>query len=242
MARLLDQIPGVVFTTGDNAYPDRSAEEFSDCYDPAWGRHKERTRPSPGNHDYRTPGAAGYFAYFGDKAGEPGKGYYSYDLGSWHIVVLNSNIDMQVGSLQERWLRADLARHPKRCLLAYWHHPLFSSRRRGKRGVKPLWQALYEAKAEIILTGHEHLYERFGPQTPDGVADPEGGIRSFIVGTGGAGPDYFRTTAPNSEFRYNRAYGVLRLVLNEEGYQWEFIATFFLGRMRVIDSGSGSCR
>jgi hypothetical protein len=238
---LLDHIPGQIFTTGDNAYPKGSAEDFADCYDPSWGRHKERTRPSPGNHDYRTPGAAGYFAYFGVHAGEPGKGYYSYDLGTWHVIVLNSNIDMSPGSPQERWLRADLASHPKRCVLAYWHHPLFSSGRRGKIAVKPLWQALYEAKAEIVLAGHEHFYERFAPQTPDGVADPNGGIRAFVVGTGGGGLDRLRTTAPNSEVRYNRAYGVLRLVLSDGSYQWEFIATLFPKRIRVIDSGSGAC-
>lgn len=240
-ARLLDGIPGLVFTTGDNAYPEGSAEDFADCYDPSWGRHKERTRPSPGNHDYRTPGAAGYFDYFGAKAGEPDKGYYSYDLGGWHIIVLNSNIDVSAGSPQEAWLRADLASHPKRCTLAYWHHPLFSSGRRGKAAMKPVWQALYEAKTEIVLAGHDHVYERFAPQTPDGAADPGRGIRAFVVGTGGAGLDRFRTTAANSEFRYNRAYGVLRLVLNDGTYQWEFIAMLFPGRMRVVDSGNGSC-
>lgn len=240
-ARLLDRIPGEVFTTGDNAYPEGSAEDFADCYDPSWGRHKARTHPTPGNHDYRTPGASGYFAYFGTEAGAPDKGYYSYDLGTWHIIVLNSNIDMNSGSLQEQWLRADLASHPKQCVLAYWHHPLFSSSRHGRKRVKPLWQALYAAKAEIVLTGHDHVYERFGPQTPDGEADPDGGIRAFVVGTGGAGLDRFRTTAANSEFRYNRTHGVLRLVLHDGSYQWEFIAMLFPGRMRVIDSGSGSC-
>ncbi len=240
-ARLLDRIPGQVFTTGDNAYPEGSAEDFADCYDPSWGRHKERTRPTPGNHDYRTPGAAGYFHYFGAKAGEPGKGYYSYDLGTWHLVVLNSNIDVSAGSAQEQWLRADLASHPKRCVLAYWHHPLFSSSRRGKVAMKPIWQALYEAKAEIVLAGHDHVYERFAPQTPDGAADSARGIRAFVVGTGGAGLDRFRTMAANSEFRYNRTHGVLRLVLNDGTYQWEFIAMRFPGRMRVIDSGTGTC-
>lgn len=240
-ARLLDHIPGQIFTTGDNAYPEGAAEDFADCYDPYWGRHKERTRPSPGNHDYRSPGAAGYFDYFGAKAGEPDKGYYSYDLGTWHIIVLNSNIDVSAGSPQEAWLRADLASHPKRCTLAYWHHPLFSSGRRGKAAMKPIWRALYEAKTEIVLAGHDHVYERFAPQTPDGAADPGKGIRAFVVGTGGAGLDRFRRTVANSEFRYNRAYGVLRLVLNDGTYQWEFIAMLFPGRMRVVDSGSGSC-
>ncbi len=186
-AALLDQLPGTVATLGDNAYPDGAASDFADCYDPTWGRHKARTRPSPGNHDYHTPGASGYYAYFGESAGPSGQGYYSYDVGDWHIVSLNSNEDMTAGSAQEQWLRADLAASAKLCTLAYWHHPRFSSGTLlgGYSATEPLWQALYDHDADVVLAGHEHNYERFAPQTPAGVADPARGIRAFVVGTGG---------------------------------------------------------
>ena len=143
---LLDGIDGKVFTTGDNAYPDGTTAEFSDCYDPSWGRHKARTFPSAGNHDYHTTDAAGYFSYFGPVAGKPTEGYYSYDLGTWHIIVLNSNISVDAGSAQEQWLRSDLAAHPSVCTAAYWHHPRFSSGvvHGSNAQMQPLWQALYD--------------------------------------------------------------------------------------------------
>ncbi|TMK42958.1 MAG: alkaline phosphatase, partial [Actinobacteria bacterium] len=201
-ARLLDGIPGTVFTLGDNAYPDGTASNYATYYDPSWGRHKARTKPCPGNHDYHTANGAGYFTYFGSLAGPSGQGYYSFDLGDWHIISLDGEISTAVGSPQEVWLRADLAAHTNQCCLAYWHEPLFDSGNiHGGQSqyVQPLWQALYDYHAEIILNGHEHIYERFAPQTPGGAADPANGIREFIVGTGGAGLYTVTTPKPNSE-------------------------------------------
>lgn len=224
-AELLDGIPGTVFTTGDNAYPDGTVSEFIDCYDPSWGRHKARTYPSAGNHDYHTDGATGYFDYFGPVAGEPGKGYYSYDLGSWHIIVLNSNIRVSAGSEQEQWLRADLAAHPVACTLAYWHEPRFSSgdQHGSSVSIQPLWQALYDYSADVVLNGHEHNYERFAPQDPQGVADPVRGIREFVVGSGGRNHYEITTTIANSEVQNDDTYGVLKLTLHPDSYSWEFI-------------------
>src|SRR5947208_14098172 len=162
-ANLLDGISGTVFALGDNAYPDGTPSDYANCYAPTWGRHKARTRPVPGNHDYQTSGAAGYFGYFGPAAGDPVKGYYSYDLGDWHVVALNTNIAHSPGSPQEQWLRADLAASSKRCTFAYMHHPLFTSGSLGDPGAASLWQALYDFGAEIVVAGHEHYYERLCP-------------------------------------------------------------------------------
>jgi hypothetical protein len=237
-AALLDSITGTVFTAGDNAYESGTPEQFTACYDPSWGRHKARTRPSPGNHDYRSEGA-GYFTYFGVNAGSSDRGYYSYDLGDWHIISLNSNISMKRRSAQVRWLRADLAASTKRCTLAYWHHPRFSSGYHGnQKRTKPLWDALYEYGAEIVIGGHDHDYERFALQTPDGRADSVRGIREFVVGTGGADLRDFPTTEPNSEVRDNSAFGVLRLTLDSERYRWEFVPV--TGKS-FTDSGAGNC-
>jgi hypothetical protein len=238
-ARILDTIPGTVFTTGDNAYPDGTVQNFADCYDPNWGRHKARTRPTPGNHDYHTPGAAAYFEYFGANAGDPGKGYYSYDIGTWHVIALNSEADMDAGSPQEQWLRADLAASASACTVAYWHHPRFSSGRHGSDDdSRHLWDALYESHAEIVLNGHDHLYERFDPQTPEGVADPEHGIRQFTVGMGGASLYDFSDPLPNSVARNNSVHGVLKLTLYEDGYQWEFVQ---VEGVEYVDRGTGAC-
>ena len=237
-ARMLDRIPGTVYTLGDNAYNDGSTTDYNRCYEPTWGRHKARTRPSPGNHEYYTAGGAGYYAYFGASAGEPGKGYYSYDLGDWHIISLNSNVDMTPGSAQEVWLRADLAASTKRCTLAYFHHPLFSSSEYQNGRMRPAWQALYEANAEVILAGHHHAYERFAPMRPDGTRDDVTGIRSFVAGLGGAFVNPFRTTVPNSLVRYNLTYGLLKFTLGTDTYTWEFIPTTGLFR----DTGTGTCR
>lgn len=239
-ASLLDNISGTVFTTGDNVYPDGTAEEFADCYGPSWGRHVERTRPSPGNHDYHTAEAAGYFEYFGSMAGEPGEGYYSYDLGAWHIIVLNSNIPVETGSAQEQWLRTDLASHLVACTLAYWHHPRFSSGtvHGSDPSMQPLWQALYDNGADVVLAGHEHNYERFAPQDPHGTADPAGGIRQFVVGTGGRSLYPFGAPIANSEARNNDTYGVLKLTLHPSSYTWEFIPE---AGKTFKDSGDASC-
>jgi hypothetical protein len=243
-AALLDKIPGTVFTLGDNVYNSGSAWRFARCYHPTWGRHKGRTRPSAGNHDYRTAGAAGYFGYFGAAAGTPGKGWYSYDLGAWHIVVLNSNCanvgGCWEGSPQERWLRADLAANRDRCTLAYWHHPLFTSdsHHGNDSRMRPFWQALYEDGAEVVLAGHAHNYERFAPQTPGGKFDGQFGIRQFVVGTGGASHYGFGSPHAHSQVRNSSAFGVLKLTLRPSGYDWRFVPV--AGRS-FTDSGSGSC-
>ena len=242
-AALLDALPGTIVTLGDNAYQSGTAAEFASCYDPTWGRRRADTRPAPGNHDYVTPGASAYYAYFGSAAGDPGRGYYSYDLGTWHIVAINSNCraigGCGAGSPQEMWLRADLAAHPASCTLAYWHHPLFSSGSHGAQAyMKPIWNALYEAGADIILNGHDHIYERFGPQTPSGAADAMYGVREFIVGTGGASHYTVDQILPNSEARNTDTYGVLSLKLHPAGYDWQFVPE--AGRS-FSDNGSGTC-
>jgi hypothetical protein len=237
-AALLDTIPGTVVALGDNAYPDGSAAAFA-CYDATWGRHRARTRPVPGNHDYGTPGAAGYFAYFGANAGAPAEGWYSYDLGAWHVVALNSNLPSGKGSAQEQWLRADLAAHPRACTLAYWHHPRFYHGPGGRRQeVRALWDALIEHGADVVLNGHFHLYERYAPQTADGVADPVRGIRQFTLGTGGYGHDAPHEPFPTLELRDAATFGVLRLTLRAGGYDWRFVP---VAGGSFTDSGSAAC-
>jgi hypothetical protein len=240
-ASLLDGIAGTVYTLGDNAYSSGTATEFAQCYDPTWGRHKARTRPSPGNHDYKTSGASAYYDYFGALAGPSGQGYYSFDLGGWHIISLNSEISMSAGSAQETWLRADLAASSAQCTLAYWHKPRFSSgtKHGSNASAEPLWQALYDFHAEIVLGGHEHNYERFAPQTAAGVADPTNGIREFVVGTGGGSHyDDEGTPLPNSEVFNGTTYGVLKFTLGTGTYSWEFVP---VAGQSFSDSGSGTC-
>jgi acid phosphatase type 7 len=242
-AKLLDKIPGTVMAVGDLAYPDGTKENFA-CYDKTWGRAKSRTRPSPGNHEFHAAGATPYFSYFGPAAGDPKTGYYSYELGTWHIIVLNSECKdvggCEPGSAQEKWLRADLAAHPAACTLAYWHKPLFSSgsAHGNDPTVKQLFEALYEANAEVVVTGHDHDYERFAPQTPDGVAEPVRGIREFVVGTGGKNHRPFSDAKPNSELRDATAFGVLKLTLKPGAYDWQFIPE---AGKSFTDSGSGTC-
>ena len=240
-AALLDNIPGTVFANGDNAYPNGAATDYSQCYAPSWGRHKARTRPAPGNHDYNTAGAAGYFGYYGPLAGDPGNGYYAYDLGDWQIISLNSNIAMSAGSPQEQWLRGALAASTKRCTLAYWHHPRFSSGTHHGSAVtaQPLWEALYAAGAEIVIGGHEHNYERFAPQTPAQTADPTSGIREFVAGTGGEDSyNDLGSPLPNSERFNGTTSGVLKLTLGSGTYSWEFIP---IAGQSFSDAGSGAC-
>ena len=241
-AQLLDDIAGTVFTLGDNVYDDGKSSEFRDCYDPTWGRHKSRTRPAPGNHDYRTDGAP-YFEYFGEAAGEPGKGWYSYDLGAWHVVVLNSNCDAVGGcgpdSEQVRWLRSDLSGNPSRCTLSYWHHPRFSAGKYSDNDeLKPLWQALYDAGAEIIMSGHDHNYQRYAPQDPAGVEDEADGIRQFVVATGGTHFYEVDKGHANLEVSKDNTHGVLKLTLSPTHYDWEFIP---VEGKTFTDSGSGLC-
>jgi len=239
-ANLMDTIPGTVFVLGDNAYPNGSSSDYANCYAPTWGRHKARTRPIPGNHDYVSHDSSGYFGYFGAAAGDPAKGYYSYDLGAWHIIALNSQIAHWTGSPQEQWLRADLAASTKRCTLAYWHYPLFSSSTvEVDTASRALWRALYDAGVELVLNGHHHDYERFAPETPTGALDPTYGIREIIVGTGGGeGLFPFGTIAPNSEVRDNVTFGVLKLTLRTGGFDWKFIP---IPGKTFTDAGSGTC-
>ncbi|HEX7122534.1 MAG TPA: Ig-like domain-containing protein [Gemmatimonadaceae bacterium] len=237
-AQLLEKIPGTIFTTGDNVYSDGSYSEFRNCFGSSWGRFKDRIRPAVGDTEYDQQDASGYFAYFGSRAGKKGEGYYSYDAGEWHVVVLNSQIDMSANSRQVQWLRADLAASSKPCTIAIWHYPRFSSYSTHNRtSVKPLWDALYEHGAEIVVNGHYRFYERSAPQTPDGKADPAG-IRQFIVGTGGTGTNPFDTAMPNSEVRKSGVYGVLKLTLGPGSYNWEFISA---GGSSFTDTGSGLC-
>ena len=239
-ATLLDNIPGTVFTTGDNVYDSGTASQFSSYYEPTWGRHKTRTRPSPGNHDYNTSGATGYYNYFGTSAGPSGRGYYSFDLGNWHIVSLNSNISMSAGSTQEQWLRADLAASSKPCTLAYWHHPLFtsSSNHAPSTSTRPLYQALYDHNADVVVWGHNHVYERFAPMNPSGGADASRGMRSFVAGMGGASHYGFGTIQPNSEARNSSAWGVLKFTLHSGSYDWQFVP---VAGQTYNDSGTGNC-
>jgi acid phosphatase type 7 len=241
--RLLDQLDGTIAGLGDYAYPNGSARDYRRCFEPNWGRFKARIRPAAGNHEYRQRGAKVYFDYFGAAAGDPRTGYYSYNLRSWHIVVLNSNcriVACAAGSAQERWLRADLAANGGACTLAYWHHPLFTSgaNHGSATETRPLFQALYDAGAEVVLAGHNHNYERFAPQTPAGALDTARGIRQFVVGTGGGSHYGFRRAKRNSEVRDKTAYGILKLTLRADAYEWRFVP---VAGKSFTDAGTAKC-
>lgn len=242
-AKLLDGLPGTVLTLGDLAYPDGSEVNFQ-CYEHTWGRHKSRTRPVPGNHEYHTAGASAYFHYFGSKAGEPGRGYYSYDLGNWHLIGLNSQCaevgGCGQGSPQEQWLRTDLEQNSSKCILAYWHVPLFSSgdEHGNNPAMKDFWIDLYHAHADLVLNGHDHDYERFAPQNPEGAVDSQNGIREFVAGTGGKNQRAFRPALAATEVRSNSTFGVLKLNLHPHSYDWKFLP---VAEGQFSDSGSGTC-
>jgi PKD repeat protein len=242
-ATLLDGIAGTVWTAGDNVYENGTATEFANCYGPTWGRHKARTKPVAGNHEYQTSGASGYYGYFGSAAGPPTKGWYSFDIGAWHAVVLNSNCSAVggcgAGSAQTTWLRDDLASHPATCTIALWHHPRFSSAQSSADGSTiALWQALYDYGADVIVTGHRHNYERFAPQTPAGAADPTYGIRQFVVGTGGVALVGFSGTMANSQIRNSSAYGVMKFTLHPSSYDYAFVP---IAGQSFGDAGTTSC-
>jgi len=242
-AAILAQVPGTIFTAGDNAYESGTVGQYQSCYDPSWGRFKDRTKPAVGNHEYLTPAAAGYFAYFGAAAGPVGKGYYSFEVNGWRVFVMNSNCDevggCGPGSVQEQWLAAELAKYPTRCSMAIWHHPRWSSGLQGSMAeMQALWEDLYNAGTELLVVGHDHVYERFVPLDAAGFPDPERGIREFVVGTGGATHESFRTPLPPSEVRNADTFGVLRLALGADGYHWKFLAE---EGATFTDSGSGTC-
>ncbi|HEX7346656.1 MAG TPA: metallophosphoesterase [Candidatus Limnocylindrales bacterium] len=242
-AALLDGIEGTVFTAGDNAYENGTAKEFATCYEATWGRHKSRTRPAPGNHDWRTSGLSGYLDYFGDAArGPDGDSWYSYDLGGWHVIVLDSECEKVDGcgpdSRQGRWLAADLEASAARCTVAIWHKPRFTSGEHGNdRSVAPFWTALYDGGVDVVINGHDHDYERFAPQDPSAQEDRERGIREFVVGTGGTPLRRFEQPVANSELRAAVVHGVFKLTLREASYDWEFVPVS--GEFR--DSGTAFC-
>jgi hypothetical protein len=233
-AQLLDNIPGTVFTAGDNAYVDGTYTEYINCYDPTWGRHKSRTKPSPGNHDYLTSGAAGYFQYFNNVPS-----YYAYDLGAWRIYSLNSEISVSATSAQATWLQNDLAANPRQCVMAYWHKPRWSSgsNHGDNTSIQPLWQILYDAGAELVVGGHEHHYERFAEMNASGASVSQG-LREIVAGTGGAGLYPFGSPKSASQVRNNTAYGVLKLTLHSNSYDWEFVP---ISGSTFTDSGSTNC-
>jgi hypothetical protein len=233
-AQLLDRIPGTIFAVGDNAYDSGTLSQFTNCYDPTWGRYKDRIRPVPGNHEYMTSGASGYFQYFNNIPS-----YYVYNLGSWRIYALNSEIDVSESSDQVKWLQDDLAANPSQCVLAYWHKPRWSSgtHHGSNQTFQTLWQILYNAGAEVVINGHEHNYERFAPMNATGQADPLG-LREFVVGTGGRDLYDFGTLLPNSEVHDDTSFGVLKLTLRPTGYDWQFIPA---AGSTFTDSGSADC-
>ena len=243
-AALLDQIPGTVFTLGDNVYPTGTLSQFNSCYATSWGRHKARTRPALGNHEYDSSGSTGHFDYFGAAAGPAGKGYYSYDVGSWHVVVLNSNCAFvggcHAGSPQEQWLRTDLAASRADCTVAMMHHPRFSSgsTHGNNTAMAPFWQALYDAGAELMLAGHDHAYERFAPMTASGVLDSSFGLRSFLIGTGGFSHYTLGTPVTGSQARNSDTFGVVKFTLHDGAYDWQFVPE---AGKTYSDAGSGTC-
>jgi hypothetical protein len=237
-ARLLDRIPGAIFAAGDTVYPNGTADRFTNCYEPTWGRHRARTFPAPGNHDWEVGDGGPYFDYFGPAAGPRGLGYYSFDLGDWHIIALNSNVAAHPGSAQFEWVRRDLAERPSLCTLAFWHHPVFSSGEHGSTPVmRDIWRLLDAHGVDLALTGHDHGYERFAPQDADGRRDTQG-IRQFVVATGGA-PLYRSTVIlPNSEVRERQSWGVLKVTLRASRYEWEFVP---IDGQSFRDLGSDVC-
>jgi hypothetical protein len=237
-AALLTGIDGTVTAVGDLAYMEGTPEQFLRCYDPAWGPFKSRTRPIPGNHEYMTAGAAAYYAYFGDRAGPPGLGYYSYQAGTWLVLAVNSNIPVGTGSAQLEWARSELRGETSPCVAVYVHHPRFSSGPNGNSdNVRDLWALLYEYKVEFVVSGHDHLYERYAPQDGAGRLDLERGVRMFVAGTGGHDAYAVTRVQPNSEVRHS-GWGVLKFTLASDRYSWDFIA---VPGQSFSDMGTTTC-
>lgn len=249
-AKLLDRIPGTVFTLGDNAYTSGAPDEFKKFYQPTWGRHLSRTRPVPGNHEYRTPNAAGYYGYFGAKAGDPAKGYYAFDLdAAWRVIVLNSGmlgenapaLSLQPGSAQYRWLEAELAAHKKQNVIAMLHHPRFSSGAHGDYDeTDAVWRLLHSQGVDLVLWGHDHHYERFWPTDANGKRDDAKGMQAFVVGTGGKSHKiFFKFPKHTTAVRHGGAFGVLKLTLYKQAYAWEFVP---VAGEKFTDGGSTMVR
>ena len=239
-ARLIDRLPTVpILAIGDLAYPSGTHAQYKNCYDKYWGRFKTRTFPVPGNHEYKTPKAAGYFAYWGTQAGPSRTGFYSFDHGNWHILALNSEIDGSESSDQGRWLKSDLENSSSRCALAYFHRPAFSAKRRkGNENAVELFNILYANRVSVVVNGHNHFYERTAPLDPGGRVDRERGIRTFIVGTGGQYLKKKVDAAAFTDVLITGNWGVLRLDLAKDHYHWRFIS---VGRSAPLDEGSGHC-
>jgi len=231
----------LVLTAGDNTYDYGAPAEFANCFHPTWGAFKDRIFPTIGNHEYYTIGAEGYFDYFGAQAGPDRRGYYSFDYAGWHFISLNSILDVTPQSEQYLWLTSDLAKSKDSlCTIALWHYPAFNSGAQygSVLAMRPFFDALYNAGVEMLFSGHDHLYERFAPQKADGTPDPARGVRQFVIGTGGHTLNPFGTPLPNSEFRYNASWGVLRLTLGQGNYSWHFVP---VGGGAPIDTGTGTC-
>jgi len=239
----IETIPGMVAALGDNAYENGSPQDYAQCYDPSWGQFKDRTRPVPGNHEYQTPGAAGYFGYFGSSVGSLEHSWYAWDLGSWRLYALDANCGQiggcGPGSPELTWLTDDLAANPAHCVLAYWHQPRFSSGLHGNNpALDDIWRALSAAGADIVLNGHDHLYERFAQLDANGAPVPAGGTREFVVGTGGGNAYEFQAIRPGSEVRIAETFGVLRLTLDSGTYDWSFLP---INGGTHTDSGTDNC-
>ncbi len=227
---------------GDLQYQDGTIDKFQKSYDPTWGRLKNITYPVPGNHEYNSKNAAGYYKYFGQRAGDPTKGYYSFNIGKWRLIALNSNCQYvggcDINSPQVKWLKQELTKNPSQCTLAFWHHPRFSSGTHGDdRTYDAFWQVLHKGGVDVILNGHDHTYERFAKINPQGAKDQKG-MREFVVGTGGVSLYKFNKNNPNTEARNSNTYGVLQLTLKPDGYDWQFVPE---NGKTFTDSGSDSC-
>jgi hypothetical protein len=232
-----------VLALGDLQYEKPTLDDFRRSYALSWGKFKAITYPVPGNHEYGSRAASGYYQYWGSRAGDPRKGYYSFDLGAWHLIALNANCGAVGGcgrySPQGQWLRKDLASHPAGCTLAFWHQPRFSSGLHGNDDVyAEFWRLLYAGAADIVLVAHDHNYERFAPQNPDGRADPKRGMREFVVGTGGRSQYPVGFARDNSEVRHSGTFGVLALTLHARSYEWRFVP---ISGGTFKDSGSARC-
>jgi 3',5'-cyclic AMP phosphodiesterase CpdA len=236
-ARLVERLPGDILLPGDLAYMGGSAEDYRRCFDPDWGRMRGRFRPTPGNHEYEDPGGNGYFSYFGGAAGPGRTGYYAFRAATWHVLMLNTNVPITRGSPQFDWAQHELRQNRTRCAMAVWHHPFATSGPNGMNGqVRDMWQLLNENGVEVVISGHDHFYERFAPQTQDYEYDANG-IRQFVVGTGGAPLYHPVTRGPNTEVVVE-AHGALQMSLNPSGFDWEFIEA---SGGRAIDRGSEVC-